>query len=85
MNKDQAYHQIALACLKSLRNTSASSSDAISELYGTIDAAFQQQFALVLTELEDSRARLNRISELDPGTSTLGDAQAIAQSRGTSH
>ncbi|MFK4752291.1 MULTISPECIES: hypothetical protein [Oceanospirillaceae] len=85
MNKDQAYHQIALACLKSLRNTSASSSDAVSELYSTIDEAFQQQFALMLTELEDNRERLNRICELDPGINTLADAQAIALNRGTSH
>ncbi|WP_221796877.1 hypothetical protein [Oceanobacter mangrovi] len=85
MNKDQAYHQIALACLKTLRNTNASSSDAVTELYDTIDAAFQQQFALLLAELEENRDRLNRICELDPNTCTLADAQAIAEIRGTAH
>jgi len=85
VNKDQAYHQIALACLKTLRNTNASSDDAVAELYGAIDEAFQGQFALLLTELEENRERLNRICELDPNSHTLADAQAIAEVRGTAH
>lgn len=86
LNKDQAYHQIALACLKTLRaGGSASNEDAASALYGAIDEAFQQQFALVLAELEDSQARLTAIKHLDPARHTLDDAHQIIDHNGTAH
>lgn len=86
MNKDQAYHQIALACLKTLRESNAGESkDAAQELYDTIDQAFQGQFALVLAELEDSKQRLNLINQLDPQRHSVADAQAIINANGTAH
>ncbi len=86
MNKDQAYHQIALACLKTLRSgKAASNEDTAKSLYDAIDNAFEQQFSLVLTELEDNRTRLNAIAQLDPERHTLADAQSIANNHGTAH
>lgn len=85
MNKDKAYHQIALACLKTLRNTAASRDDAVSELHQAIDVAFQQQFALLLSELNDYRDRLKHIEALDPEQHTLADAQEIAGRKGKAH
>ena len=77
MNKDQAYHQIALACLKALRTPAgASAEDPVKELYSVIDNAFESQFALLVAELEDSKHRLNQIQQLDPQRHTLADAQA---------
>lgn len=85
MNKDQAYHQIALACLKALKNTAASSEDPIKQLYTVIDEAFEQQTALLMVELEVQKARLNDIASLDPAQHTLADAQVIARHNGTAH
>jgi len=86
VNKDQAYHQIALACLKALRNSGAASAeDPVKQLYAVIDQAFEQQFTLLLTELEDCKERLSAIEQLNPERHTLADAQAIARARGTAH
>lgn len=86
MNKDQAYHQIALACLKTLRETPAGESDdRISSLYQAIDEAFQSQLGLLAEELEQHRQRLQLISQLDPKQHTLADAQAIANTNETAH
>ena len=86
MNKDQAYHQIALACLKTLREGgNASSQDQVKVLYDTIDSAFQSQFALILAELEDAKHRLNLIAALDPAHDSLSDAQDIINNNGTAH
>lgn len=85
MNKDQAYHQIALACLKTLRSTAATNEDTVKVLYDAIDVAFQQQFALMLAELNDTKDRLNRIQALDPQQHSLTDAQAIVANRGRAH
>lgn len=86
MNKDKAYHQIALACLKVLKEGGNSSSeDQIKSLYKAIDQGFQTQFGLVLTELDDAKARLNYISRLDPEQHNLVDAQAIITQNKTSH
>ena len=83
MNKDQAYHQIALACLKALRTPAgASAEDPVKELYSVIDNAFESQF---VAELEDSKHRLNQIQQLDPQRHTLADAQAIINYNGTAH
>lgn len=86
MNKDKAYHQIALACLKTLREgRAANSNDQVQELYQVIDQAFAGQFALLLTELEDAKGRLHQIEQLDPLKHSLADAQAIIQYHGTAH
>jgi hypothetical protein len=85
VNKDQAYHQIALACLKALKSTSASSEDPVKQLYSVIDEAFEQQFALLMVELEAQKARLNEIASLDPASHSLADAQAIARHNGIAH
>tara|TARA_Y100001949_G_scaffold176530_1_gene190136 strand:+ start:3432 stop:3692 length:261 start_codon:yes stop_codon:yes gene_type:complete len=86
LNKDQAYHQIALACLKTLRSgNAASNEDTAKALYESIDAAFEQQFALVLAELQDSQARLNAIKHLDPNRHSLADALEIIDHNGTAH
>ncbi|KZZ46276.1 MAG: hypothetical protein MK185_01975 [Saccharospirillaceae bacterium] len=86
MNKDQAYHQIALACLKSLRESNAANSkDQAQELYDAIDEGFQNQFALVMAELEDAKQRLSLINQLDPKQHSLADAQAIINAQGTAH
>lgn len=86
MNKDQAYHQIALACLKTLRNAnSAEAKDQVTELYEAIDQGFQGQFALVMAELEDAKQRLSLINQLDPKQHSLADAQAIINATGTAH
>ncbi|MGB1091057.1 MAG: hypothetical protein ACPGYX_02950 [Oceanobacter sp.] len=85
MNKDKAYHQIALSCLKTLRATSADKNDAVAELHGAIDKAFQEQFALVLAELEDCQNRLMLINALNPSKHSLTDAQQIAVSRDIAH
>mgnify|MGYP006943313357 CR=1 FL=1 len=85
LNKEKAYHQIALACLKTLRNTAASRDDAVAELHQAIDSAFQQQFALLLSELNDYRDRLKLIESLDPEQHSLADAQAIAVRKGKAH
>lgn len=86
MNRDQAYHQIALACLKALKTPSAAAAeDPVKALYDVIDQAFEQQFALMLAELDDCRTRLSHISSLDPARHTLADAQVIAAHQGTAH
>lgn len=86
MNKDQAYHQIALACLKALRTPAGvSAEDPVKELYAVIDDAFNKQFALLVAELEDHRHRLSLIQQLDPQRHSLADAQAIIQHNGTAH
>ena len=86
MNKDQAYHQIALACLKALKDPKeASAEDPVKNLYAVIDEAFEQQFALLLAELEDCKQRLSAIDQLNPERHTLADAQAISGSQGTAH
>jgi len=86
VNKDQAYHQRALACLKALRTPAgASAEDPVKELYSVIDNAFESQFALLVAELEDSKHRLNQIQQLDPQRHTLADAQAIINHNGTAH
>lgn len=86
MNKDQLYHQIALTCLKTLREgRGAESADQVKALYDAIDTAFQAQFALLVTELDDARERLNHIAALDPARHTLKDAQLILEQTGTAH
>lgn len=85
MNKDQLYHQIALACLKTLRQgQGAAAEDQIQALYQSIDDAFEQQTHLLMVELADAKQRLHTIATLDP-QHTLTDAQLIAQDDSTAH
>lgn len=86
MNKDQTYHQIALACLKTLREPqNAAADNQVENLYKAIDEAFESQMALLLAELEEQRQRLNLIQSLDPKQHSLEDAQAIAADVKPSH
>lgn len=86
MNKDKAYHQIALACLKTLRtNPSITATSPAKALYDAIDEAFSQQCALLLMELEDSQQRLNAISALNDQRHNLADAKAIAKNKTQTH
>lgn len=86
MNKDHAYHQIALACLKALRTPAAAQArDPAQALYEVIDNAFRQQNALLLAELDDCQQRLNQIRALDGQRHTLADAQLIAHKTRSSH
>lgn len=86
MNKDKAYHQIALACLKALRAPSSSTAeDPAAALYDVIDDAFSRQTALLMAELEDYRRRLDTIAALDPQRHSLTDAQVIARPQKASH
>ncbi|MAE21595.1 MAG: hypothetical protein VXZ05_00265 [Pseudomonadota bacterium] len=86
MNKDQLYHQIALACLKTLREGgNAEADDKVKALYKAIDDAFQAQVSLLATELEDARQRLTTITTLDPARHSLQDAIDIAGAQGTAH
>lgn len=85
MNKDHVYHQIALACLKTLRSpSSATAQDPAKALYHSIDQAFEQQYALLLAELADCQERLNAICALESHHS-LADAQAIANHQTVRH
>lgn len=86
MNKDHAYHQIALACLKALRESgNATASNPAQLLYSAIDQAFNEQYSLLLTELDHCYDRLKRIAELDPKQHTLADAQQLAQQPSDRH
>jgi len=86
VDKDKAYHQIALACLKALReNSSVTAENPAKALYSAIDEAFSQQCALLLMELEDSQQRLKAISALKEPQHSLADAQAIANNKKQTH
>ncbi|MBE0483188.1 MAG: hypothetical protein IBX52_06760 [Bacterioplanes sp.] len=86
MNKDHAYHQIALACLKTLRqNQTSSEKDTIKQLYQAIDQAFEQQHALMMVEMEQMQAKIDQIEQLDPQQHTLEEAQAFLRANGTAH
>lgn len=85
MNKDKLYHQIALACLKTLREgQGGETEDHIQALYQSIDDAFEQQAHLLMVELADAKQRLHTIAHLDD-QHTLEDARVIAGGDTTSH
>lgn len=86
MNKDHAYHQIALACLKTLRqNQTNNEKDTVNKLYQAIDQAFEQQHALLMVAMEQMQAKIDQIEQLDPQQHTLADAQSILRANGTAH
>lgn len=86
MNKEAMYHQIALACLKTLNSTPTDDKQAlIQALYEQIDQAFSQQFSLVLDELASRSAQLESIAQLQDGQHTLSDAIALAKNAQNAH
>ena len=86
MNKDQIYHKIALACLKTLREgKSANSQDQVKDLYDAIDKGFEEQFSLLVQELDETKARLDAIARLNPEKHNLEDARAIIFQQKISH
>lgn len=86
VNKDHAYHQIALACLKTLQSSqSVSAQDQAHSLYEAIDQAFESQMALVLAELDDCKQRLASIRALQPEHHALGDAHDIIDANQRAH
>lgn len=86
MNKDQAYHQIALACLKALRSPSSGTvENPADNLYKVIDQAFNEQFTLLLMELEEAQTRLKAIAALDASKHSLADAQRLATKTSRPH
>lgn len=86
MNKDSIYHQIALACLRTLKSdNNVNKEEQIVNLYQAIDQAFQEQTALVLAELSQAEARLKSISDLSPEHHDLADAQTIARAQQIAH
>lgn len=86
MNKDQIYHRIALACLKTLRDgKNTGSEDQVKSLYDAIDQGFEDQFSLLVQELDETKARLDAIARLNPEKHTLDDAHAIIFQQKISH
>ncbi len=86
MNKDQIYHRIALACLKTLRDgNNTGSQDQIKALYEAIDKGFEEQFSLLVQELDETKARLDAIARLNPEKHNLEDARAIIFQQKISH
>jgi hypothetical protein len=85
VKKQQLYHQIAHACLQVLKTPKADGKEQIKAVYDAIDQAFLNQSALLSSELEDCKKRLQLISELDEGEHNLKDAQEIARQDSAKH
>mgnify|MGYP000213665694 CR=1 FL=1 len=86
MKKDKLYHQIAHACLQVLKTPAKSGNkDQVKAVYEAIDQAFHSQFALLSSELDDCKQRLQFIEELDAKEHSLQDAQRIARQDSAKH
>ena len=85
MKKEKLYHQIAHACLQVLKTPKADSSEQVKAVYEAIDQAFHNQFALLSSELEDCKKRLQLTGELDASEHNLQDAQQIARQDSAKH
>jgi hypothetical protein len=85
VKKQQLYHQIAHACLQVLKTPKADEKEQIKAVYDAIDQAFLNQSALLSSELEDCKDRLELISELDDGEHSLQDAKDIARQDSARH
>lgn len=86
MKKEKLYHQIAHACLQVLKTQASSgNTDQVKAVYDAIDNAFHNQFALLSSELEDCKQRLELIGELDENEYNLKDAQKIARQESAKH
>ncbi len=79
MNKEKLYHQIAHACLQVLKTPKSDNADQVKAVYEAIDQAFLNQSALLSSELEDCKNRLQQIAELTDAENDLQDAKAIAR------
>lgn len=86
MKKETLYHQIAHACLQVLKTPPKSDNKKqVKAVYDAIDNAFHNQFALLSSELDDCKQRLEMIGELDDADHTLKDAQKIARQDSAKH
>lgn len=85
MKKEKLYHQIAHACLQVLKSPKVDNKEQVKDVYNAIDQAFQNQFALLSSELEDCKQRLEQISQLDDTQHNLQDAQQIARQEKAKH
>lgn len=86
MKKEKLYHQIAHACLQVLKTPATSDSkDQVKAVYDAIDQAFQNQSALLSSELEDCKQRLQLICDLNDSEHSLQDAKDIAQQDDAKH
>lgn len=79
MKKEKLYHQIAHACLQVLKTPKTDNSEQVKAVYDAIDQAFLNQSALLSSELEDCKNRLQMIAELDDAEHNLQDAKNIAR------
>ncbi len=57
----------------------------VKAVYDAIDLAFHSQSALLASELEDCKQRLQMICDLDEAEHNLKDAQRIAQQDNAQH
>jgi hypothetical protein len=85
VKKEKLYHQIAHACLQVLKTPKADGKEQVKAVYEAIDQAFLNQSALLSSELEDCKKRLQLIGELDDSEHTLQDAQKIARQDSAKH
>jgi len=85
VKKEKLYHQIAHACLQVLKTPKADNKEQVKAVYDAIDLAFQSQFALLSSELEDCKQRLQLIENLDETEHNLQDAQQIARQDSAKH
>ncbi len=85
MKKEKLYHQIAHACLQVLKTPKANGKEQVKAVYEAIDQAFLNQSALLSSELEDCKKRLQLITELNETEHSLQDAQQIARQGSAKH
>jgi hypothetical protein len=85
VKKEQLYHQIAHACLQVLKTPKADNKAQVKAVYDSIDKAFMNQSALLSSELEDCKKRLQLIAELNESEHSLQDAKDIAAQDSAKH
>ena len=86
VKKETLYHQIAHACLQVLKAPpNSDNKKQVKAVYDAIDNAFHNQFALLSSELDDCKQRLELIGELDEADHTLKDAQKLARQDSAKH
>ncbi len=85
MKKEKLYHQIAHACLQVLKTPKADGKAQIKAVYDAIDQAFMNQSALLSSELDDCKNRLQLITDLDDAEHSLQDAKDIARQDSAKH
>lgn len=79
MKKEKLYHQIAHACLQVLKSPKTDNAEQVKAVYDAIDQAFLNQSALLSSELEDCKNKLQLIAELNDEEHDLQDAKTIAR------